>query len=346
MMMPKILRVFKGEKSAIPPIWLMRQAGRYLPEYMKIRQTVSDFLEFCYSPEKAAEVTMQPIRRFDFDATIIFSDILVIPDMLGLGVKFMKGEGPLVEVVSKIDDLKKLKTDENSDKIKKVCETISIVKSKLPNDKALIGFAGAPWTVATYILEGKGNHKFIQSRKIAYHEPRILDSLIDKIIDQTILYLRAQIKAGVDIIQIFDSWAGVLASEDYEKYIIKPNKKIISVIKKEFPHIPIIGFPKGSGHMYESYISETGVNGISIDHEIPPSIMKSIQKKLVVQGNLDPVILLGKRDIVKERVENILNNMKDNEMFSNFIFNLGHGILPETPIENVEELIKTIRSIN
>lgn len=342
-MVPKILSVFEGKKNSTPPIWLMRQAGRYLPEYMKIRETVSDFLEFCYSPEKAAEVTMQPIRRFDFDAAIIFSDILVIPDMLGLNVKFMKGEGPLVEVVSKIEDLEKLKIDENSDKIKKVCETISIVKSKLPNDKALIGFAGAPWTVATYILEGRGNHKFIQSRKIAYHEPDILNSLIKKITEQTILYLRAQIKSGIDIIQIFDSWAGVLSGEDYENYIIKPNKEIISTIKKEFPHIPIIGFPKGSGYMYESYISKTGINGISIDHEIPLSIMRQFQKKLVVQGNLDPVILLGKKEIVKERVENILNNMKNDGVFSNFIFNLGHGILPETPIENVEELIKTIR---
>lgn len=341
----KILEIFKPNSKipSSPPIWIMRQAGRYLPEYKKIREETGSFLDLCYNPEKSAEVTLQPIDRFDLDAAIIFSDILTIPHSLGLDVSFEKNHGPKVEIIDDNEGLSKLKIDKDNEKLHKTYEAISLVKSKLHKNKALIGFIGAPWTIATYILEGKGKHGFEKSRKIAYNNPSFLDNLIDIISEQSISHILGQIKAGADVIQIFDSWAGVLSEVDYERFVINPTIKIIKAVKSYYPDVPIIGFPKGSGYLYESYISKTSVNAIGIDSHIPINKIYDFSKlNIVVQGNLDPVILLSNKNVIKERTELILEKLSN----SRFIFNLGHGILPETPIENVEFLIKCVRTFS
>lgn len=338
----KMLEVFTSLSPILesPPIWIMRQAGRYLPEYKKIRSEENSFLDLCYNPSKAAEVTLQPLNRFDIDAAIIFSDILTIPHSLGLEVSFEQDFGPRVEIIDDINSINKLKVDSENRKLQKTYEAISIVKSKLPKNKALIGFVGAPWTISTYILEGKGKHNFEKSRKIAYSDPVFLDQLIEIISQQIISHILGQIKSGADIIQIFDSWAGVLGEIDYKRFVIDPTIKIIKEVKSHYPKTPIIGFPKGSGYLYENYILETNIDAIGVDNNIPLDSMKDFGKSgIVVQGNLDPVILLSSKDLIKERTEIILEKLSN----SRFIFNLGHGILPETKIENVEFLINCIK---
>jgi len=327
-------------KPVTPPIWIMRQAGRYLPEYRAIRETLGGFLDLCYNPKFAAEVTLQPIKRFDFDAAIIFSDILIIPHSLGLDVRFEQGEGPRVERILDAKDLVKLKVNPGDEKLQRVYEAISLVKASLPTDKTLIGFVGSPWTVATYILEGRGKHDFAFSRKIAYQNPDFLSDLIKIITQQTVSHIVGQVKAGAEVIQLFDSWSGVLPESEYRKFVIEPTIEIVREIKKLHPNVPLIGFPRGSGFLYESYIDETMVDGIGIDQNVPLKTMTSFQKKVVVQGNLDPVVLLTNKDVIGKKVDEIMGSVSK----ENFIFNLGHGILPETPIENVEFLVEYIRS--
>ncbi len=336
----KFLGTFLSKSSKTPPIWIMRQAGRYLPEYRAIRESLGGFLDLCYNPQFAAEVTLQPIKRFDFDAAIIFSDILIVPHSLGLDVHFEQGEGPRVERITEEKDLTKLKISPNDDKLQKVYEAISLVKSKLPTDKTLIGFVGSPWTVATYILEGRGKHDFHFSRQIAYQNPDFLTMLIRIITEQTITHILGQISAGADVIQLFDSWAGVLCEPEYTKFVIEPTTLIVNSIKALHPNVPIIGFPRGSSILYEKYIDATGVNGIGVDQNIPLKTMDLLQKKVVVQGNLDPVVLLTNKDVIARKVDDIFAGC---DVSNNFIFNLGHGILPETPIENVEFLVNYVR---
>lgn len=337
-MLKKFLTAFDGTYHKIPPLWVMRQAGRYLPEYRKIREHMGGFLDLCYDPSNAAEVTLQPIKRFGFDAAIIFSDILVIPHSLGLDVHFEQGEGPKVERILESDDLRKLKIDPDEEKLHKVYQAIAMVKSKLPADKALIGFVGGAWTVATYILEGRGKHDFTHSRKIAYSDSKFLHSLIDIITEQTVHHILGQIKAGAEVIQIFDSWAGVLGGREYEEFIIKPTAKIIGEVKKRYPNVPIIGFPRGSGFLYEKYIELTGINGIGVDQTVPVSKMVSWGEHIVVQGNMDPVVLLSGKDAIAKKVDEIMERHPNK-----FVFNLGHGILPETPVENVEFFVYYLR---
>jgi len=343
MLYKKFLEPFQGRSVISPPIWIMRQAGRYLPEYKKVRESLGGFLDLCYNPSKAAEVTLQPISRFDFDAAIIFSDILIIPHSLGLSVHFEQGEGPRVERVTNPEDLAKLKTDPDNEKLKKVYEAINLTRSRLPKEKALIGFVGSPWTVATYILEGKGGHDFVYSRQIAYSSPSFLSGLIEVITEQTTYHILGQINAGAEVIQLFDSWAGMLGEVEYEEFVIKPTVKIVSTVKKAYPNVPIIGFPRGSGFLYERYIEVTGVDGVGVDQLIPASKMKAWSEKIVVQGNLDNVILLCGKDAIARKVDEILSELRHIDHYKNFIFNLGHGILPETPIENVEFLVNYIR---
>lgn len=335
----KLLNVFQNKLTNSPPIWIMRQAGRYLPEYREIRNNTGSFLDLCYNSSMAAEVTLQPIKRFDLDAAIIFSDILILPHSLGLEVSFEKDMGPKVEVIDKEEDLSKLKISSNNEKLRRVYEAISLVKMNL-SEKTIIGFVGAPWTVATYILEGKGKHAFEKSKSIAYQAPKFLEKLIDIITQQTISHILGQIKAGADIIQIFDSWAGVLGEIDYRKFVIKPTKEIIKEVKKIYPNVPIIGFPKGSGFMYEEYITSTKIDGVGLDHTVTLKQMAEFAKNVVVQGNLDPVILFSSQEIIAERVSLILDKMTNKR----FIFNLGHGILPSTPIKNVEFLVDYVRN--
>ena len=321
------------------PIWFMRQAGRYLPEYMEIRKDSSDFLELCYDSEKAKKVTLQPIDRFDFDAAIIFSDILVLPHALGWKVAFKKGEGPILQKFETDKDLLYINNDFDK-KINCIYDTVNKVRLSLDKNKSLIGFAGSPWTVVSYMLEGKGKQDFSVSKNFLYNNKKLALQLIDIITEKTIEYLLGQINAGVDIIQLFDSWAGVLSGEEYEDFVIKPTKKIVSLVKRKYPSLPIIGFPRGSGYLYQEYIDQTDIDAIGVDQFIPINTMKKWQENIIVQGNFDPVLLLGKKEIIEKKANDILTCLDS----KNFIFNLGHGILPNTPIENVQFLVNYVRN--
>lgn len=329
---------FKSKNNTIP-IWFMRQAGRYLPEYMEIRKNVTDFLELCYDSEKAKTVTLQPIDRFDFDAAIIFSDILVLPHSLGWKVAFKKGEGPILQKFESDRDL--IDINNNFDKkINCIYDTVNKVRASLDKSKSLIGFAGSPWTVASYMLEGKGKQDFSVSKDFLYNKKKLALQLIDIITEKTIEYLLGQINAGVDIIQLFDSWAGVLSGEEYEVFVIKPTEKIVSSIKEKHQSLPIIGFPRGSGYLYQEYINQTNIDAIGVDQFVPLDIMKKWQENVVVQGNFDPVLLLGNKEVIQKKAKDILTCFNN----KNFIFNLGHGILPNTPVENVQFLVNYVRN--
>ena len=331
----------KKTKSKIPPIWLMRQAGRYLPEYQKIRKDAGSFLDLCYNPELAAEVTIQPIIRFDLDAAIIFSDILVIPDILGLEVRFLEGEGPKVETISDDKDLTKLiiKEKKSSSKMQKICEALELTRKILDNKKPLIGFAGSPWTVSTYIISDK-KHDFDYCRKFAYEKKSLLENLIDIITDQTIIYLKSKIDSGAEIIQLFDSWCSILQEDQFHAYVIKPTKKIVSEIKKYSPKTPIIGFPKGAGLFLKEYIKETKIDALSIDHFVPLKYASKLQEDIIIQGNLDPLVLFLDKSEIRNHIDKIMNELSG----KNFIFNLGHGIMQKTPIENVEFLVNYVKN--
>lgn len=342
--MKNLIQTFKQKNNKIP-IWFMRQAGRYLPEYMEIRSNISNFLDLCYDSEKASIVTLQPITRYGFDAAIIFSDILVVPHALGWDVKFAKGEGPILKKFTSSDDLRLIENGFSA-KVNNIYDTVSKTKALLPKETSLFGFAGSPWTVISYMLEGRGKQDFSVSKNFLYDNNALAEHLFAIITERTIEYLSGQIEAGADIIQLFDSWAGKLNGFLYDQFVIEPTRKIVSKIKEKYPHIPIIGFPKGSGYNYDKYIAklaskdnQSGIDGISVDQFTPVSQMKKWQKEIIVQGNLDPVILLGKKDNIKRSVDEILMNIEHN----NFIFNLGHGIMPTTPPENVEYLVNYVR---
>ncbi|KAJ6644966.1 Uroporphyrinogen decarboxylase, partial [Pseudolycoriella hygida] len=327
--MNPLIQTFK-KNNVKTPIWLMRQAGRHLPEYRKIRDSVSNFLELCYDAEKATEITLQPIARYDTDAAIIFSDILILPDALGWEVRFAKDHGPLLQQFQKKEDFKYFR-ELDKKKLNKIYEIIKKVKDKLPANKALIGFAGSPWTLMTYMLEGRGKQNFQISKTFIYKNNDLAQELVDFLTEKTIIHLIGQIEAGVDLIQLFDSWAGVLGEEEYDQFVVQPTKKIVQNLRQKFPSLPIIGFPKGSGFLYENYIDKTEVDAISADQFVPVNVMKNWSKKIIVQGNLDPFILLTNKQLIERKVRELMVNFKE----KNFIFNLGHGILPETPVENL-----------
>ena len=336
--MSNILKTFQKKNENIP-IWFMRQAGRYMPEYMQIRNTVDNFLELCYDSDKASKITIQPIHRFNLDAAIIFSDILVLPHALGWNVSFKQGEGPVLKKFESASDLSLL-NNKLSRKINNIYDTVSKVKVSLPKDVSLIGFAGSPWTVISYMLEGKGKQDFSVSKNFLYNKSDIAKKLTDLITEKTTEYLFGQIDAGAEVIQLFDSWSGMLNGVQYDNFVIEPTSIIISNLKEKHPSVPIIGFPRGSGYSYEKYIKLTGIDGVGVDQFIPLNEMKKWQKNIVVQGNLDPVVLLGSKENTAYSVDKILSGL-DNK---NFIFNLGHGILPTTPVENVEYLVNYIRN--
>jgi uroporphyrinogen decarboxylase len=335
--MKQILQTFEKKNNQIP-IWLMRQAGRYLPEYRQIRESVNCFLDLCYDVEKAVEITLQPIKRYGFDAAIIFSDILVLPDALGWDVRFEEKIGPILRQFQSQDDFKYL-TANSDKKLNKVYEIITKVKTSLPSSTALIGFAGSPWTVMTYLLEGRGKQNFEISKKFIYENNNLAQELVDFLTEKTTNHLLTQIRAGADLVQLFDSWAGILSGEEYNQFVITPTKKIIKTLKSYFPSLPIIGFPRGSGFLYEKYINDTGVDAVGVDQFVPITIMKIWSKKIVVQGNLDPFILLTNKDIIAQKTSEILTNFQE----KNFIFNLGHGVMPNTPIENIKFLVNYIK---
>jgi uroporphyrinogen decarboxylase len=330
-------KALRGEKSTRPPFWFMRQAGRYLPEYRELRAKAGGFLSLVYNPDWASEVTLQPIRRFDMDAAILFSDILVIPHAMGINVTFEAGEGPRLPPVRDKPSIEKLKTDIGGH-LSPIMETLRKTRKELAEEKSLIGFCGAPWTVACYMVEGSGSRDFEQVRRFARTDKEIFALLIDKLVETSVAYLSMQIEAGADIVQIFDSWAGVLSEAEYKTWVIEPTRNMVAQLKKLHPEVPIIGFPRGSGAMLQNYAQETGVTAVSIDAQTPLAWVKN-QIALPVQGNLDPVLLATDKAAAAAQAKHIIDSWRDKP----FIFNLGHGILQTTPIENVQAVCDVIR---
>jgi uroporphyrinogen decarboxylase len=324
-----------------PPVWLMRQAGRYLPEYRKVRAQVPGFLDLCYTPELAVEVTLQPIRRYALDAAIIFSDILVVPDALGQVVAFREGEGPVLEPVRNDADVARLAPARIHERLAPVYETVRLLAATLPKEVALIGFAGAPWTVATYMVEGGTSRNHHQVQLWAYRDPAGFAKLIDCLVAATIEYLSAQIVAGVEIVQLFDSWAGVLPEPAFRRWVVEPTARIVAVLRQRHPQVPIIGFPRGAGLLYPGYFTATGVSAVSLDTTVPLAFAHdTLQKIGVVQGNLDPLLLVAGGAAMNAATRAILGALATGP----FVFNLGHGIVPETPPEHVAELVALLRS--
>ncbi len=335
-----LLRALRGEAITPPPVWLMRQAGRYLPEYRDVRRKAGGFLELCYTPEMAVEVTLQPIRRYGFDAAILFSDILVIPDGLGQPVRFEEGEGPKLDPIRDTAGLAQLSDERMHDRLAPVYETVRRLSQALPQEVTLIGFAGAPWTVATYMVEGGSSRDFAVTRAWSLSDPEGFGRLIDIVTAATADYLCRQIEAGAEAIQLFDSWAGVLPDDAFQRWVIEPNARIVSALKERFPDIPVIGFPRGAGVLYERYIEQTAVDAVSLDTTVPLSwAAERLQPKVTVQGNLDPQVLLAGGAALEHRAREIVATLGHGP----FIFNLGHGIIKETPPENVAQLLDIIR---
>ncbi|OIR00762.1 uroporphyrinogen decarboxylase [mine drainage metagenome] len=335
------LRALAGETVTPPPFWLMRQAGRYLPEYREVRAGCRGFLDLCYSPDKATEVTLQPLRRYGFSAAILFSDILVVPDALGQAVAFKEGEGPKLPPIRDGKALAKLSLEGFASHLAPVFETVSRLSKAIPAETALIGFAGAPWTVATYMVEGSGSKDFIETKKLAYGQPDVFKALIDLLVQATGDYLITQIDHGAEAIQLFDSWAGVLPEDEFEKWVIAPTQRLVERLKRERPGIPVIGFPRGAGALLLPYVEKTGVDAVSLDTGVPLEwAAKMLQPKVTVQGNLDPILLITGGEAMDRAIDRILSTLGRGP----FIFNLGHGILPSTPPEHVARLAERVKA--
>jgi uroporphyrinogen decarboxylase len=335
-----LLCALAGEMLAVPPIWLMRQAGRYLREYRALRAQAPDFLSFCFTPELAVEATLQPIRRFGFDAAIVFSDILVVPHALGQRVAFREGEGPVLTALSDECDVRGLHVNAVAEVTAPVLETLRRVRVALPRTVALIGFAGAPWTVATYMVEGGASRDFSRTKAWASGNPASFAELIDRLVSATTTYLIGQVEAGAEAIQLFDSWAGVLPEPEFKRWVIEPTRRIVQAVKRRHPGLPIIGFPRGAGPLYESYAAETAVNAVSLDSAVTLDWARErLQARHTVQGNLDPQLLLAGGSAMGDATRAIIAAFRDGP----FVFNLGHGILPETPPEHVATLVELVR---
>jgi uroporphyrinogen decarboxylase len=336
-----LLRTLAGERSAVPPIWLMRQAGRYLPEYRAIREKTNNFLDLCFNSKLAAEVTLQPIRRFGFDAAILFSDILVVPHALGQRVTFEAGEGPQLDALKEPVAIERLRSEIDHAKLAPVYETIARVKPELPASTALLGFCGAPWTVATYMVAGCGTPDQSPARLFAYRHPKAFAQLIDILIEASASYLVRQFAAGVDAVQIFDTWAGVLPADEFRKWCIEPTARIVASVREQFPAARMIGFPRGAGTELQRYLDAVPVDAVGLDWMTELNFARDyIQPLRTIQGNLDPLVLLAGGAALDRATDAILETFGRHP----FIFNLGHGILPETPIAHVERLIARVRS--
>ncbi len=335
-----LLRALAGETMALPPVWLMRQAGRYLPEYRELRRRVPAFLDFCFRPDLACEATLQPVRRFGMDAAILFSDILVVAQALGQSVAFREGEGPVLEPIRSAAEARQLSLEALPERLAPVYETVSRVAAVLPAETALIGFAGAPWTVASYMVEGGSSRDFAAVKGWAFGDPDGFGELIDRLVEASIVYLRGQIAAGAEAVQLFDSWAGVLPEPAFQRWVIAPTQRIVRALRESHPRVPVIGFPRGAGLLYRAYFTGTGVTALGLDSTVPVSIArKTLQSLGPVQGNLDPLLLVTGGAAMAEGVSAIRRALGDGP----FIFNLGHGIVPETPVEHVTELMALLR---
>lgn len=334
-----VLDVLRGKAAFPPPVWMMRQAGRYLPEYRETRRRAGSFLDLCYDPDLAVEVTLQPIERFGFDASILFSDILVVPHALGRDVRFEEGRGPLLTPITAVE-IEALDGETFHVNLEPVYETVRRLRARLPDETTLIGFCGAPWTVATYMIAGHGTPDQAPARLFAYREPAAFLRLLKVLADHSAAYLIRQIEAGADVVQIFDSWSGVLDEASFELFCVEPVAEIVRQVKAVHPNVPIIGFPKGAGDHYRSYRQQTGVTGLGLDWTVPLSTAKELQRDGAVQGNLDPLRLVAGGKALADGVAAILKALGDGPL----IFNLGHGIMPETPLAHVEQMMKLVRS--
>ncbi len=336
-----LLRVLGGMRESVPPIWLMRQAGRYLPEYRAIREKAGSFLDLCFDAKLAAELTLQPIRRFGFDAAILFSDILVVPHALGQSVRFAAGEGPRLDALTNPSALTRLQPVIDHTALAPIYEAIARVRQDLPATVALLGFCGGPWTVATYMIAGCSTADQVPARSFAYRYPEAFAALIDLLVDASADYLIRQFEAGVDAAQIFDTWAGVLPAGEFRKWCIEPSARIVGTVRKKIPSARIIGFPRGAGTEFARYLEAVPVDGIGLDWTVELAFARDqVQVHRPVQGNLDPLALLAGGEALDRSIDAIVDALARGP----FIFNLGHGILPETPIAHVERLIARVRS--
>lgn len=334
-----ILKVLNGERTTRPPVWFMRQAGRYLPEYRALRAEKGGFLELVHDSDAAVEITLQPLRRFGFDAAILFSDILVVPHAMGQDLWFEEGEGPRLAPPLKGAALADLTPDPS--RLDPVYRTVAGVKAALTPEQALLGFAGSPWTVATYMIAGQGSKEQAEARRLAYADPARVGELIDAIIAMTVDYLRKQIDAGADAVQLFDSWAGSLSPAQFESLVIAPNAAIVAALKQSHPDTPVIGFPKGAGGKLPAYARETGVHAVGVDETVSPEWADgALPAGMPVQGNLDPLSLVTGGDQLLTAVDRILKAFAGRP----HIFNLGHGIVPDTPIAHVEAVLARVRA--
>lgn len=334
-----LLQTLLGRNCPQRPVWLMRQAGRYLPEYRKLRAEKGGFLELVYDSDAAAEVTLQPIRRFGFDGAILFSDILIVPHAMGQDLAFLAGEGPALSPRLVDVSLETLRIV--PERLGPIYQTVAKVKAQLGPETTLLGFAGSPWTVATYMVNGEGSRDQHETRAMAYRDPGAFQAIIDAIVDMTVEYLAGQVEAGAEAVQLFDSWAGSLAPAEFERWVIAPNCRIVSALKERCPGVPIIGFPKGSGEKLPAYAAETAVDAVGIDETIDPVwAATALPSSLPVQGNLDPLLLLSGGEELERQAKRILECFADRP----HVFNLGHGIGKDTPIAHVEQLLAVVRS--
>ena len=336
----RLLRALRGEILERPPIWLMRQAGRYLPEYRALRAKAGGFLDLCYQPELAVEATLQPIRRFGFDAAILFSDILVVPHALGQKLEYREGEGPVLDPVRDAHAIGRLRREGLTERLAPVYQAVAALAAALPQEVALIGFAGAPWTVATYMVEGRGgSHDEVKRRAFAH--PDEFQGLIDLLVESTIEHLSAQLRAGAEAVQLFDTWAGVLPEPAFRRWCLEPARTIATRLRAEFPAAPMIGFPRGVGALLPAYAEEAGTAAVGLDSAVPVGwAAEHVQSVLPVQGNLDPLMLVAGGEVMAAEARRILATLGRGP----FVFNLGHGVVPQTPPEHVAALADIVRN--
>lgn len=334
-----MLRALAGETLDTPPLWMMRQAGRYLPEYRELRAKAGSFVDLCLSPEMAAEVTLQPIRRYGFDAAILFSDILMVPYGLGGALRFEEGRGPILEPIRDRTGIPRLDPEAFTARLAPIAETVARVREALGPETALIGFAGAPWTVASYMVEGGSSRDFAALKLWAYSDPEGFGVLMDTLVDATVLYLDQQVRAGAQVVKLFDSWAGTAPESLFDLWVVRPTAGIVRRLAALHPTVPVIGFARGAGAMTRGYGMATGVTALALDSSIPLAMACALQAERPVQGNLDPIALIAGGAALAGETDRILDALSGGP----FIFNLGHGILPHTPLEHVAELVARVR---
>jgi uroporphyrinogen decarboxylase len=335
-----LVRELTGRGGDRPPFWFMRQAGRYLPEYQALRRREADFLRFCYTPELTIEAALQPLRRYGMDAAILFSDILVVPDAMGWPVTFAAGEGPVLEPLRRLGDVERLRADGVEAHLEPVFTSLTALVAAVPDEVAVIGFAGAPWTVALYMVEGRGGSDAETIRSMAYRAPDVLTALIETLTQVTASYLERQIACGADVVQLFDSWAGLLPEPLFRAFVIEPTKRIVKHLKRVAPGVPVIGFPRGAGVLYASYVRETGVDAVGLDGTMSTRwAADTLQATCALQGNLDNVLVKVGTDRLEDETARVLDALSGGR----FVFNLGHGILPETPPEHVQRVCEQVR---